>query len=44
MWGKGIADAMASLFIVTIIISAIVGWGLIEGLIWVFSHISISFV
>jgi hypothetical protein len=44
MWGKGIADAMASLFIVTIIISAIVGWGLIEGLIWIFSHISISFV
>ena len=44
MWGKGIADAMASLFIVTIVISAIVGWGLIEGLIWIFSHISISFV
>lgn len=44
MWGKGIADAMASLFIVTIIISAVVGWGLIEGLIWIFSHISISFV
>lgn len=44
MWGKGLADAMVSLFIVTIIISAIVGWGVIEGLIWIFSHISISFV
>ena len=44
MWGKGIDDAIASLFIVTIVISAIVGWGLIEGLIWIFSHISISFV
>lgn len=44
MWGKGIADAMASLFIVTIIISAIVGWGVIEGVIWLFSHITIGWV
>lgn len=44
MWGKGIADAVATLFIVACIISAIVGWGVIEGLIWIFSHISISWI
>ena len=44
MWGKGIADAVGAFIIAACIISAIVGWGVIEGLIWLFSHISISFV
>lgn len=44
MYGKGIEDAMTALLIVACILSAVVGWGVIEGLIWVFSHISFSFV
>lgn len=44
MYGKGITDAMTFLFIVTIIVSAVVGWGVIEGILWVLSHISIGWV
>lgn len=43
MWGEGMASAMTGLIIVVCLISAVLGWGIIEGLIWVFSHISISF-
>ena len=31
-------------FILLALVSAVVGWGVIEGLIWIFSHISISIV
>ena len=44
MWGKGIADAMVFLFIIVAIVSAVVGWGLIEGVIWLFSHITIVWI
>ena len=44
MWGKGIEDAMVSLFIIAVIVSAIVGCGLIEGVIWLFSHITIGWI
>lgn len=43
MWGKDIAKAMTFFIIVCCLISAVVGWGVIEGFIWLFSHISISF-
>ena len=44
MWGKGIEDAMVFLFIIVAIVSAVVGWGLIEGVIWLFSHITIVWI
>ena len=44
MWGKGISDAIAFMFIVVAIVSAIVGWGVIEGIIWLSSHITIGWV
>lgn len=37
-------SAMITVFTIACLISAVVGWGIIEALIWVFSHISISFV
>lgn len=42
--GKGLEDAMAGLLIFAVIISAVVGWGVIEGLLWILSHISIGWV
>lgn len=42
--GKGLEDAMVGMLIFTVIVSAIVGWGLIEGVIWIASHISIGWV
>jgi len=44
MWGKGIEDAMVFLFIIAAIVSAVVGWGLIEGVIWLFSHITVGWI
>jgi len=44
MFGKGITDAMTFLFIFVAVVSAIVGWGVIEGVIWLFSHITIGWV
>lgn len=41
-FGKGIADAMVFMFVVVAIVSAIGGWALIEGAIWLFSHISLE--
>ena len=43
MLGKGMESAVTAFIIAACLISAVVGWGIIEGLIWVFSHISISF-
>lgn len=43
-FSKGLESAMITVFIIACLISAVVGWGIIEALIWVFSHISISFV
>lgn len=40
--GHGIAKAMASLFITTALVSAVGGWALIEGIIWLFSHITLG--
>ena len=37
-------DAMVFLFIIVAIVSAVVGWGLIEGVIWLFSHITIGWI
>lgn len=42
--GNGLSDAIAGFLIFLVIISAIVGWGVIEGLIWIFSHISLSWI
>ena len=42
MFGKGISDAIAGMLIVGCIISAFVGWAVIEGLIWIASHITIG--
>lgn len=40
--GKGIADAMAALMIGIAIVSAIGGWALIEGVLWICRHITIG--
>ncbi|HHM6242596.1 TPA: hypothetical protein ACRNLS_001652 [Pseudomonas aeruginosa] len=40
--GKGIADAIAFAFIWVAIVSAVGGWALIEGLIWIFRHLTIG--
>ena len=42
MWGKGIADAAMAAFIAGCVISAFVGWAVIEGAIWIASHITIG--
>ena len=44
MFGEGIAKAMTFAFILVAIVSAVVGWGLIEGVIWLFKHISITLI
>lgn len=44
MWGEGIAKAMTFAFILCAIISAVVGWGVIEGIIWLFKHVSITLI
>lgn len=41
---KGLESTMITVFITACLISAVFGWGIIEALIWVFSHISVSFV
>ncbi len=40
--GKGIADGIAFLFVLVAIVSALGGWALIEGVIWIFKHITIG--
>lgn len=42
--GKGVADGVAFIMVLLCIASAIVGWGVIEGIIWLFSHISIGWI
>lgn len=44
MIGEGIAKAMTFAFILCAIVSAVVGWGMIEGVIWLFKHIAITVV
>lgn len=44
MWGEDIAKAMKFAFILCAIISAVVGWGVIEGIIWLFKHTSITLI
>jgi hypothetical protein len=44
MIGEGITKAMTFAFIVCAIMSAVVGWGVIEGVIWLFKHIEITLV
>ena len=44
MFGEGIAKAMTFVFIVVTIVSAVVGWGVIEGVIWLFKHVAITLV
>ncbi len=39
---SGLDDSFTALFVVFSIISAVVGWAVIEGLIWFFRHISIA--
>lgn len=44
MIGDGIAKAMTAAFILVAIVSAVVGWGVIEGAIWLFKHVAITLV
>lgn len=44
MDGKGITSARTTLFVVATVVSAAVGWGVIEGFLWIISHISIGLV
>lgn len=39
---KGISDAFHHLMIVGCLASAVVGWAVIEGLIWLFCHLTIG--
>lgn len=39
---KGIGSAMAGLFIGAVLLALPVGWLLIEGLVWVFTHVHIG--
>ncbi|WP_160326823.1 hypothetical protein [Pseudomonas citronellolis] len=40
--GNGIERAMAFAFIAVAIVSAVGGWALIEGVIWIFKHLTIG--
>lgn len=40
--GKGLADAMAFAFVIVAIVSALGGWALIEGIIWICKHLTIG--
>ena len=42
MYSKLFADAFAKLLIITILLSAVGGWALIEGLIWIYHHVSVA--
>lgn len=44
MFGEGVAKAITFAFILVAIVSAVLGWGVIEGAIWLFKHISISLI
>lgn len=41
-YGQGIAKAMTAFIAAVAIVSAIGGWALIEGVIWLFSHVTIG--
>ncbi|MGE4335317.1 MAG: hypothetical protein AB7E55_04990 [Pigmentiphaga sp.] len=40
--GEGLSQAVAGAMLMIVIVSAVAGWVLIEGVIWIFSHISIG--
>jgi hypothetical protein len=40
----GIGRGWVGFLITLMLISAVIGWGVIEGIIWVFSHITIGLV
>ena len=40
----GISRGWTGFLITLMLISAVVGWGVIEGILWVFSHITIGLV
>jgi len=42
--GKGLEKAMTAFIIMLIVASAILGWISIEGIIWLFKHISVGLV
>lgn len=42
--GHGLEKAMTAFIIMVIVVSAILGWVSIEGIIWLFKHISIGVV
>ena len=42
MIGKGIARAMTAFIVVACVVSAVLGWAVIEGCIWLFRHVSIG--
>jgi hypothetical protein len=44
MFGEGMAKAVTFGFIVVAVVSAVTGWGIIEGIIWLFKHISITLI
>lgn len=42
--GNGLEKAMTAFLIIVIVISGILGWVSIEGIIWLFKHVSIGVV
>lgn len=42
--GNSLERALAFSFILVAVASAVVGWGLIEGVIWIFKHLTIGWV
>ena len=43
MWSNDIGKAAGAFIIFCCLVSAVVGWGVIEGIIWLFSNITVSF-
>lgn len=39
--GNGLENALTALVIMVVVVSAILGWASIEGIIWLFKHISL---
>ncbi len=39
---RGMNDAITTMIVVTVILSAVIGWGVIEFIIWLFSFVHIA--
>lgn len=42
MYGDMFAKALTTFVVVTVLIALPIGWGVIEGLIWLWNHVSVS--